>query len=128
MLDDLAVLELENVHDGIAARAGRWNVMDVQDDVIAICKNPFDVTVIIGKFLAQEGEKSFQTFRPVGSARIVLDIARPKELRRCFKILLIDCRSRIPRTAFLFSSICLASAASAAGAYAMLRRRGAAGA
>jgi len=36
MLDDLAVLELENVDDSVAATAGRRHVMDVQNNVVTV--------------------------------------------------------------------------------------------
>ena len=75
VVDDLAILQLENIDDGVAAAARRGDIVDVQDHIIAVGENTFDVAVIIGKFLAQEGEKGFQAFRPIGGPGIVLGVA-----------------------------------------------------
>jgi hypothetical protein len=56
MLDDLAAFELENVHNGAAAPACRRHVVDVQDDIIAVGEDAFDLAVVVGEFVTQEGE------------------------------------------------------------------------
>jgi class 3 adenylate cyclase len=59
VLDHFSVLQPENIDNGVAARARRRHVVDVQNHVIAVGEHPLDVTVIVGKFLAQKGEESF---------------------------------------------------------------------
>ena len=45
VLDDLAVLQLEDVDDGVAKRAGLTHRMDVQDDVVAVHEGALDLAV-----------------------------------------------------------------------------------
>ena len=68
----------------------RRHVVDVQDDVVAVGEDAFDLAVIVGEFLAQESEKGLQALRPVGGPGIVLDVTRAEEFRGCLEVLLID--------------------------------------
>src|SRR3982074_2116937 len=54
VLDDLAVLELENIDDRAAAASLLAHAMHVQDHIIAIGKYAFDLAVGVGKFFTQE--------------------------------------------------------------------------
>ena len=80
MFDDLAVLQLENIHDGVAAAARRRHIVNVQDHVVAVGEDAFDVAVIVGEFFAEESEKCLQPLRAIGSPRIMLDVAWTKKL------------------------------------------------
>ena len=66
MLNDFAVFELENIDDGVSARAGHPHVVDVLDDIVTVGENAFDVAVGVRKFLAQESDIGLGPFRPVG--------------------------------------------------------------
>jgi hypothetical protein len=52
MFDDLAVLQLENVHDGVAPRTRSWDAVNMLDDIIAVSESADDVAVCGGKFVA----------------------------------------------------------------------------
>jgi hypothetical protein len=73
--DHLAVFQTEDVDDGVAAAARRRHIVDVEDHIVAVGKDAFDLAVIVGKFLTQKGEERFQPLGSVRGARIVLDIA-----------------------------------------------------
>src|SRR5262245_25021221 len=60
MLDHLAVLELENVDDGVAARARLAHGMDMDDDVIAVGEDAFDLAEVVRELLLQEGEDEYE--------------------------------------------------------------------
>ena len=66
MLDHLAVLELEDVDDGVAARAWLAHGMDVDDDVIAVGEDALDLAAVVRELVLQEGNEALEAFRPVG--------------------------------------------------------------
>ena len=68
MLDDLAVLELEDVDDGVAARAWLAHGVDVDDDVVAVCEDAFDLAAIVRELVLQEGNEALEAFRSVRGA------------------------------------------------------------
>src|SRR5260370_38657914 len=71
MLDDLAVLELEDVDDGRSRRVGLAPGMDVQDDVIAIGADLPNLAMRGGIFVAPEGGELLEALRPVPRGRVV---------------------------------------------------------
>jgi len=72
MLDDFAVLELEDVDDGVAARAWLAHGVDVDDDVVAVGEDAFDLAAIVRELVLQKGNESLEAFRSVRGAGIVL--------------------------------------------------------
>src|SRR5215470_5691541 len=89
VLDDFAVLKLEDVDDRGPQRVRLPFVVDVQDHEVAISEGALDVAVIAGRLVAQEGKKGLETLRPVGGVGIVLDVAW-SEIGGCgFEILLV---------------------------------------
>jgi len=66
VLDDLAVLQLEDVDDGVAAGAGLPDRVDVEDDVVAVGEHALDLAARAGELLLQELEKRLE---PLGVRR-----------------------------------------------------------
>jgi hypothetical protein len=56
--------------------------MRVRNDIIAVGEHTLDVAIIVGEFLAEEGDIGFQPFQPVGGIGTVLDVARAEKFRR----------------------------------------------
>src|ERR1700687_1541892 len=81
VLDDLAVLELENIDDRAATASLLAHAMDVQDHIIAIGKYAFDLAVGVGKFFTQEIPECLKTLGPIRRRGIMLNIARPDKFR-----------------------------------------------
>src|SRR3954468_22623088 len=71
MLDDLAILELEDIDDGVAARAWLAHGGDVDHDIIAISEDAFYFAAIIREFVLQEGDEALEAFRTIRGAGIV---------------------------------------------------------
>src|SRR3979409_1719783 len=90
MLDDSAVLELEDVDDGVAARAGLAHGVDVDDDVIAVGEDAFDLAAIVRELVLQEGNEALEAFRSVRGPGIVLGVAAAEVLRGGVEILLVE--------------------------------------
>src|SRR6185503_7080897 len=90
MLDDLAVLELEDVDDGVAARAWLAHGVDVDDDVVAVREDAFDLAAIVRKLVLQEGNEALEALRSIRGAGIVLGVAAAEIFRRGIEILLVE--------------------------------------
>jgi hypothetical protein len=90
MLDDLAVLELEDVDDGVAARAWLSHGVDVDDDVIAVREDAFDLAAVVRELVFQEGNEALEAFRSIRGAGIVLGVAAAEIFRRGIEILLVE--------------------------------------
>src|ERR1700730_4003219 len=90
MLDHLAVLELENVDDGVAARARLAHGMEMDDDVIAVGEDALDLAAVVRELVLQEGDEALEAFPAVGGQRIVLGIASTEILRGFLEVLLVD--------------------------------------
>src|SRR3954469_22092870 len=90
MLDDLAVLELEDVDDRAPPRAGLANGVDMQDDVIAVDERALDLDAGVREFFAQERDEFAKTLGAVSGVRIVLDISVAHQRDRGIGVLLVD--------------------------------------
>src|SRR5262249_2843126 len=90
ILDHLAVLELENVYDGVAARARLAHGMDMDDDVIAVGEDALDLAAVVRELVLQEGDEALEAFPAVGRQRIVLGIAGAEILRGFLEVLLVE--------------------------------------
>src|SRR5262249_24097277 len=90
MLDHLAVLELENVDDGVAARARLAHGMDMDDNVIAVGEDALDLAAVVRELVLQEGDEALEAFAAVGRQRIVLGIAGAEILRGFLEVLLVE--------------------------------------
>src|SRR3954453_7903658 len=90
MLDDLAVLELEDVDDGVAARAWLAHGVDVDDDVVAVRADAFDLAGIVRELVLQEGNEALEPVRSIRGAGIVLGVAAAEIFRRGIEILLVE--------------------------------------
>ena len=80
VLDHLAVLELEDIDDRIAARAGLAHRMDVDDHVVAVGEDPFDLALVVREFVLQEIDEALEAFRTILGGRIVLRVARRRDI------------------------------------------------
>ena len=57
MFPHLAILEFENVDDGVAARARLAHGVDMDDDVIAVGEDALNLAAIVRKFLLQKADE-----------------------------------------------------------------------
>src|SRR5882724_2567905 len=89
MLDDLAVLQLEDIDDRAAASSLLAHAVHMQDHVIAVGKYPLDLAVGVRKFLTQEIQECLEAFGPIRRRWIVLNIARPEKFCGGVEILLV---------------------------------------
>src|SRR5215469_3923944 len=87
VLDDLAVLELEDVHDGGAPRPGLADGVDVQDHEVSVGERALDLAVRRGKLLPQELQERLEPFGAVGGGGIVLRVPRAQIFRRGREVL-----------------------------------------
>jgi hypothetical protein len=77
VLDHFPILELVDIDNGIAARAGLAHGMIVDDHVVTIGEDMLDLAVVVREFLLQERNIGLEALRPIGGGRIMLRVARP---------------------------------------------------
>src|SRR5215831_11353460 len=66
MFHHLAILEFENVDDGVHARARLAHGVDMDDDVIAVGEDALNLAAIVRKFLLQKADEALEAFPAVG--------------------------------------------------------------
>ena len=93
VLDHLAVLELEDVDDGVAAGPRLAHGVDVHDHVIAVGEDAFDLAPIVGELVLEEGDEALEALGPVGGVGIVLDVVGSEILRGGVEVLLVETAS-----------------------------------
>ena len=88
MLDDPPVLELEDLDERRAGRAGLARRVDMQDHVVAVGEDALDVGMGVGEFFLEQRDQRLETLWAVRRGGVVLDVTRP-EIFRCGVVVLL---------------------------------------
>ena len=86
MFDRLTVFESEDIDVGAAPITGFADDVNLEDDEIAVCKNPLDFAMAPGETFAHRLDEPPQSFNVVLSISPVLNIFRPEIARRRDKV------------------------------------------
>src|SRR5260370_28931776 len=78
MLDDLAVVEPEDIHDRQSQFAGLTPGMNVEDHEIAVGEHALDLATKLGKLLLQFMQERSKAFDAVLNHGVVLNVLRAK--------------------------------------------------
>lgn len=78
VLDDLAVLEPEDVHDRQSQFARPAPGVNMKDDEVSVDKDALDVAAQFRKLLLELMEKRAETVDAILDHRVMLDVVRPE--------------------------------------------------
>ena len=92
VLDHLAfVVEPENIHDRVAARAGLAHRVDVDDHVVALGEDALDLALVVREFVLEETDEALGSLDAVLGGRVVLLVAgSPDKRDRQVVVLLVQ--------------------------------------